>query len=177
MKTFIENILAAWFKWLMFINTAFTGKRYLYFIDIDNTLADTYPSLLKQHPSERERLLNLPPHNNMIRILKNSFNAKRKYVFISARSYKQYFTTVEWLKKQGLPANLLNTIIVKTPQLKISLIQNYYVKGKTIVIDDLTYNHEHGIVKYYQQEIDMLQKLKLKHIGYSTILKINSTKP
>ena len=177
MKTFIENILSVWFTWLMYINTVFIGKKYLYFIDIDNTLAHTYPSLLKQHPSERERLLNLPPHSNMIRLLKTSFNAKRKYVFISARSYKQYFTTVEWLKKQGLRADLLNTIIVKTPQLKISLIQKYYVKGKTIVIDDLTYNHEHGIVKYYQQEIDQLQKLKIKHIGYSAILKINRTKP
>ncbi|MEZ5067857.1 MAG: hypothetical protein R2847_04930 [Bacteroidia bacterium] len=113
----------------------------------------------------------------MIRLLKTlSIQKGNTFLYLHA-VISNGFTTVEWLKKQGLPADLLNTIIVKTPQLKISLIQKYYVKGKTIVIDDLTYNHEHGIVKYYQQEIDQLQKLKIKHIGYSAILKINRTKP
>lgn len=160
----------------MFLNHVFIGKRYLYYIDIDNTLADTFPSLLKKHASEKERLLHLPPHTNMIRILKNSYSSKRKYVFISARSYKQYFTTVSWLKNQGLHAGLFNTILVKTPELKISLIEKYYVKERTVLIDDLSYNHEYGTVKFYQNEINNLQKLKLKYIGYSTILKINAAK-
>ncbi|MEI2760339.1 MAG: hypothetical protein V9G42_12995 [Bacteroidia bacterium] len=173
MKAIFEFIFKVWFNFLGFINALFAKNKYLYFIDIDNTLADTYPSLSKAHRSEKDRLLNLKPHTKIINILINSYApSNRKLVFITARSYKQYFTTIKWLNNNGLKADIFNTIMVKHPKDKINLIQKYYLEYKTIVIDDLSYNHEHGCIRFYENEISQLKKLKLKHIGYSTILKL-----
>ncbi len=175
MKNTIEFIFTEWFRLLVFFNWFFAKNKYLYFIDIDNTLADTYPSLNKKHSSEKNRLKNLKPHTKIINILKHAYSPeKRKYIFITARSFKQYFTTINWINDNGLHANLFNTIMVKHPRDKIKLISKYHTAYKTIVIDDLTYNHEHGSIKYYEDEINRLKKLRLKHIGYSTILKLQA---
>jgi len=175
LKALVEYLFQQWFRLLVHVNCYSAKNKYLYYIDIDNTLADTFPSLLLTYTSEKKRLLELKPHHRIIRILQQCYvPSKRKFIFISARSFKQYFTTITWLRNQGLKAGLFNTIIVKHPEDKISLIEKNYKPNKTIVIDDLSYHHEFGEIKYYNAEINKLKGLKLKYIDYSTILKINT---
>ena len=58
----------------------------IYFVDIDNTLSDTWPTLkIKNYNSENKRLKSLPIFIGMKRYLSNSIiNDKHLLVFLSA---------------------------------------------------------------------------------------------
>ena len=176
-KKFVFYLFAKWFRLLVIFNYYTFNKKYLYYIDSDNTLAHTYPTLLKKEISEAKRLRNLTPHINIVNLLKKCANRNRKYIFISARSYLQYPNTIFWLRQQGFKAHFYNTILVETPKEKVNLIEKYYFPYKTIVIDDLTYNHEYGQVLFYNEEIQKLLSLRVKYIGYNIISKLIAVNP
>jgi hypothetical protein len=146
-------------------------------LDIDNTLADTWPSLNQNWHSEAERILNLRPLEPVIRhLLENYSFEKYQWVFLSSRNYFNYCATFYWLRNNNLPATRKNIILVQNPMEKIELI-NKYVKRKVIYFDDLTYNHENGERKFYKKEIELLKlNRNVEYHGIEEILIINNGK-
>ncbi|MBP6730894.1 MAG: hypothetical protein KA149_02480 [Chitinophagales bacterium] len=94
----------------------------------------------------------------------------RKVIFVTARSFKTWRITQRWFEENGLQVSLLDIIIVASPAEKIKLLNRILPAQKAVTfIDDMSWNHEKEEVKFYDIEIQLISKLKLRHIGYNTI--------
>lgn len=148
-------------------------KKYtrVFVFDIDNTIAHTWYSFNASYfTSNKQRLLSLPIYIKMHRVIDILYNNPNNLVvFLTARSLNDYKTTYKWLKGQGFPLGYSDLFIVNSPKYKINIISSFK-KQKTNVyyIDDLSYNHENGEVKFYKKEIFEIENLtaKNKHIKY-----------
>lgn len=152
------------------------ADKHLYLFDIDNTIGDTYPTLTNNYSSEKERLLAIPVFARMKNLLMLLLKSRgRKVIFITSRSYLSWQTTHKWLVKNGLNVNLSDIIIVSSPAQKIRFIPKILPhNGRVTFIDDLSWNHEKGDVKFYSSEIELISGLPLRYIGYNTIKRFNS---
>lgn len=157
----------------LFYRAIRTNSKIILLIDIDNTIADTWPTLNKTWKSESERLLKLNPFQPVIsNLLKNYSPKEHQWVFLSSRNYFSHLVTINWLKKNNLPASWENVILVQSPMEKIELI-NKYVKNKIVYFDDLSYNHENGEMKFYEKEIELIKiNDYVEYHGYAEISKI-----
>lgn len=149
-----------------------TSKQIL-LLDIDNTLADTWPTINQSWNSESERLSKLNPLESVISHLFKNYSPKEyQWVFLSSRSYFSHYVTICWLKRNKMPAGWKNVILVQSPMEKIDLI-NKYVKNKIVYFDDLSYNHENGEMKFYEKQIELIKiNNYVEYHGYAEILKI-----
>ncbi|MCW5907694.1 MAG: hypothetical protein KIS94_07545 [Chitinophagales bacterium] len=143
----------------------------IFIFDIDNTIAHTYPSLLNQYNSEAERHLSLqvfPSMQQLTSAIERS--PSRCVLFLTARSYKMYRPTLQWLQQNGFPAAKQNVVVVPDAKTKLRYIESVLpLQPKLWLIDDMSYHHEHGEVKFYDNEIRLLLKMPLRYIGYQTI--------
>lgn len=138
----------------------------LYIFDIDNTIANTWPSFNASYTSTKKRLENIKPFENMMKLINELYIKNNKIIFLTARDYRYYFTTKRWLIKNNIYKN--NLIMVLKPQQKIKLLKN--IKHKVFFYDDLSYNHENGEVKYYNDCIEVVTKLQyIEYINYEKI--------
>ena len=147
----------------------------IYLLDIDNTLADTFHSYKYYFKSYEDRLSSLAifigMRNKYIEIFDNNENV----FFISARKISSQATTFKWLKSNGLRIERENIFNVNNVNVKVSLIKllnknNHY---HITLIDDLSYNHENGKVKYYENQIIAINQFKVLHIDAKQIQEIN----
>jgi len=145
----------------------------VYLVDIDNTLADTWPSLkdcIYHCENQRYQTLSIfiGMRNYLLEIQK-----LHKVIFISARNYLTYGTTKRWLAECGMEGSEL--ILVPDTMEKIYfLLELIMLKKEVVFIDDLSYNHEHGEVKSYDLMLSLLDQLPLTYIGINEIEIINS---
>lgn len=168
----VFNFLCSRFFALLFVCKAKANSHQsIYIFDIDNTLGHTYPTLLQTYPSEKQRLLAIPFFSGFKKLLEGLLQSKsRKVLFLTARSYKSWFTTRQWLSQNGIETSIGNIIIVQSPAQKIELLQKILPHNKAVYfIDDMTWNHEKGDLKFYEPEIQLLSKLPVRYIGYKTI--------
>ncbi len=142
-------------------------------LDIDNTLADTWPSFSKKWKSEVDRHKNLAPLKSVICYIKSKYPVDSyEWVFLTSRSYNLRNATIDWLVNQGLSAGNSNVILVQNPSEKIELIKKV-IKHKIIYFDDLSYNHENGEVKFYSELIKQCQEFSnVEYFGYYDIVKL-----
>ncbi|WP_449440724.1 hypothetical protein [Pedobacter steynii] len=149
-------------------------KGEVYLVDIDNTLADTWPSLQQYvYRSESHRYESLSIFIGMRKFLLDKTKSKKRIIFISARSYLDYFSTRKWLSANGLNPHCI--ILVRRAEDKLDYINELLNKGiSTIYIDDLSYGHEFGEMKLYEKVISKLKKLPIKYLGVKEIELINS---
>lgn len=138
--------------------------------DIDNTLADAWPSYLKPYSSHYERLINLVPFPSMINLVKEKYAQDEAVFFISARGLRTYWVTKRWLEAQGIFR--WNLFLVRTPQEKVKLVKMASKLFRKIELyDDLSYNHENGEIKFYEDCIQELLRIpNLVYHGYSELL-------
>jgi len=172
MKIIFYNVYKT-LQHLLFYRVIRTHSKIPLLVDIDNTLADTWPTLNNYWKSESERLLNLNPLQSVIlHLLKNYSTKEYQWVFLSSRNYFTHLVTIKWLKKNNLPAGWMNVILVQCPSEKIDLI-NKYVKINIVYFDDLSFNHENGEMKFYEKEIELV-KLNdyVEYHGYDEISRI-----
>ncbi len=172
MKGFIWWFYDLWFTALLRYTICLSRRKYIYFVDIDNTIANTHPTLLDSDLSDKERLLSLECIMPMVDLIIRNQSHNRVFIFITARSYFNYEVTRKWLRINGLPNNHGNVILVKDAKHKVDLIASTYVAHRTIVIDDMSYNHELGTVKFYDRQIYILKQLKLKYLDHHFIHKV-----
>lgn len=153
-------------------NREIGGKVYL--VDIDNTLADTWPSLHEYvYRGENHRYRSLSIFLGMREYVLSKLSNREQVIFLSARSYFNYYTTQKWLLSCGILADEL--ILVSNAFEKLFYVNELIDKGVDVVyIDDLSYNHEHGEVRLYDDLIYSLNKLPITYMGLEQITLINS---
>lgn len=149
-------------------------KDVVYLVDIDNTLADTWPSLKNYvYRNENHRYGSLSIFIGMRNFILDKMRSEKKVVFISARWYLDYFSTLKWLSGNGLEAN--NVILVNRAEDKLGYIKELLNRGIAVVyIDDLSYGHEYGEVRLYEKMILKLNELPIEYLGVKEIELINS---
>ena len=149
----------------------------IWVLDIDNTLADTWPTLLekKKYKNELHRLENL----NVLTGSKNYFlevcsHPNHGIIFLSARPLNSKVITQKWLENNNFWHQNANLILVpkaknKLPFLNLITLLHHHV----FYIDDLSYNHENGTVKFYDSVIKKVNKLNLFYYDNQFIQSIN----
>ena len=150
-------------------------KDRVYLVDIDNTLADTWPSLHDYvYRNENHRYRSLSIFLGMRNFILDKIKDKERVVFISARGYLNYFSTLKWLSENGLKS--INVILVNRAEDKLAYIHELLQREIAVVyIDDLSYGHEFGVVRMYEKMILKLDTLPVEYLGLKEIELINST--
>ena len=144
----------------------------IYIFDIDNTIANTWPSFLQSYSTLEERLLSLAVFHKMREHILDISSKGNKVIFLTARPYNTYSLTFTWLKNLGLIKNKDDLFLVSKPLEKIDLLKK--INKEVYFYDDMTYNHEKGEMKYYENEIRLLGQLSyVKYYGLSDINKIH----
>jgi hypothetical protein len=173
-RKFIDNISDS-ITFIIFKYEATKFKKFeeVIVFDLDNTLLDTYP------------LLNTLELNDVFRSVKtqtgmmnlfNKYSEKEVFLFIlSSRKIKYYGITKQYIKyniNSKVPFYLVSEPIKKIKFLKYSVC----CFKKVTLYDDLSYNHENGEVKFYNEIISEVKKLSISYFDYAEILKINNLK-
>lgn len=140
----------------------------LVIFDIDNTIADTWPSLKSKYNSERDRLSTLPIFDGVKKVLLRHSNEGNSIVYMTARDFRTYFITKRWLKLNGI--NFGSVIIVSKPSVKINLIKK--INRRVVYYDDLSYGHETGRVAFYPEIKQIRECTHVEYIGYDSIVKL-----
>ena len=169
----IKKIINISFLFKLCINIFFNKTDKIIFVDIDNTLSDTWPTFKQNiYISEHQRLKSLPIFIGMKRYLeKLIITDKCLLVFLSARSYKFYSITADWLSSNGF--NKFCLILVNNPYEKPFFITSYLIKSiNKVIIDDLSYNHENHNILFYTDVISIYRNYN--YIDIKEINKINN---
>lgn len=141
-------------------------------VDIDNTIANTWPSYLKYWDSEFERLINLKYFPDVISLIVDYKKQGYKIIFLSARHPITLLVTYRWLNKVIFKTNILKVILVTDPFKKIKFIKSIN-KTKTIIyIDDLSYNTENGLTLFYDKIIKEVSLLNIKYYDFEYLIKL-----
>ena len=170
-KGFVYYLLSLFFSFLFVFRSKVAAGRSLYIFDIDNTVGNTFPTLQRESNTERERLVSIEMFPRMKYLIKDlQKSPSRKVIFVTARSYKAWGITQKWFLKNEVPVSLLDIIIVSTLAEKVKLLTKILPAHKPVTfVDDMSWNHEKGEVKFYENEIQLISKLKLRYIGFKTI--------
>lgn len=176
LRTILNKLCSWWFCRLFIKHSINNPNRSLYIFDIDNTIGNTHPTLTRQYQSETERLLSISVFPRMKKLVNSVLNSpSRKVIFLTSRSYLTWGPTHQWLVQNGIDVAKSDVIIVSSPAQKTDFIKKILPRNKPVTfIDDLSYNHENGQVKFYDTEIQLISGLSLRYIGYKTILRFNS---
>lgn len=160
-----------WFTTLFLLKTRCGPRRQrLIMFDIDNTLADSWPSLLINTWSDQnQRLRHLAVFLRMRRLVlalqQSPFN---HVVFITARSNFSWRCTHAWLASIGIRVNPWAVIITRTADDKLDLIRA--AKAPVVyLVDDLSAEHETGQVVIRNDLIEQIQRLPVRYFGKDQI--------
>lgn len=169
-------IASSFFTLVTYVFVFFNRGNKVIVLDIDNTLADTYVSLKrKEKMSRRDRLLGLDKKKAVIDYINDSFT-DYKVFFLSARSNRDFWVTIKWLRSVGYKISFMNLVLVSRPKQKLRYLKILCKRNHLIYVDDLSYNHENGQVKFYTDVIEEVLHLNIKYIGYSDIELIEKLK-
>jgi len=161
---FTKSIDSISFQLFKLLFSAYSYDK-LCILDIDNTIADSWPTLVKRvsYKNEFYRYASINIHPCAQTIF-NKYEGFPK-LYLSARPLYFYFTTLKWLRKNTDNSFYL-LILVPTAHSKLKYLKYLSKKiNHLIYIDDLTYNHENGSVKYYQDIIDCLTNFNVTYYG------------
>jgi hypothetical protein len=174
----IKRLLKSYYEEVLLQLTFWEFKKYLTsrndvmaIFDLDNTLLNTYPFL--GETDKEQMYLTLPAHEGMISIFKQYLSEGKDVVVISARSYRYKGATFKWfnenLQRNDIPIFLVPSASSKLNFLKVAVKK----REKVIYFDDLSYNHENGEVKFYENIIEEVRKLDLVYFDFDFIKKTN----
>lgn len=151
-----------------------TRGRDLVVLDVDNTLADTWPSLVGDPEPHHRRLARLAPLPAIKAVAHDEpLAAGAAVVFLTHRPLWCRGVTRRWLRRHGYDARRRNVVLVARPASKVPLIaQLARDRRRTVVWDDLTWNHEHGEVRRYDDVADAFARLGVVHHGAGDIVRI-----
>jgi hypothetical protein len=168
-------------RFLFIINLNKNKKIYL--IDIDNTIADSWHSLLQKDiwQNEKERVKDLPVFIGMRKLVTHLQKKENtKLIFFTARSMFSVNATFKWLKESGLATQSSQLVVTRTAYTKYIFLKCIFFPIKKIVyIDDLSHKHEEGSPIFFTETIQsilLLQKHRtnILYLDASFINKINS---
>lgn len=150
------------------------GDRPVLVLDIDNTLADAWPSFLQASASERERLAGLRALPGMkaatVGGRAGSGDGEPVVVFVSHRALWHWGTTRSWLRNMGYEVSIESLVLVSDPAEKIGHLRRLVgpagrggrssgAPGALTYWDDLSHGTEHGETKLYDHVVREVHKL------------------
>ena len=150
LKTLLKLYYFLWFRSVLIAHK----RAQIVIFDIDNTLANTWPTYHMNFACKKERLRQIQPFPRMIQLVQEYYQKGASVFFISARRYRDYWITRQWLIDQKIYNG--NLIIVNSPEEKIKFLQIASHHGWVEYYDDLSYNHENGEVKFYERCIEQV---------------------
>jgi len=137
-------------------------------LDIDNTLADTWPSLVPGAVTDGNRLAGLAELAGM-RARTADLASGRRVLYVSHRFLWQLPVTLSWLRAHGFPASLGTVLLVPEPPHKLRYLRRLVAAGPVEYWDDLSHGHEHGTVQYYEDLIAAVRSLPIDYRGAAEI--------
>ena len=150
------------------------GAGPLVVLDIDNTIADTWPTLQRAWSSERARLAALPVLGGMKVVAHDAPLADgSRVIFLSHRRLWQWPVTFSWLRRNGFDARLTNVVLVASPSEKLGHLRRCAAGREVTYWDDLSHGHESGAVEFYTDVIAEVERLGVEYHGYDEILAIS----
>jgi FMN phosphatase YigB (HAD superfamily) len=157
-----------YFSFLLYLNR---GK--LAIFDIDNTLLNTWP-LRTGHLSEYEVYLKAAPFKAVTELIKDLERNGYQILFITSRRYRYYLLTVRTLLRYFPMQIAKGIILVENPAAKIYFLSKAagHLTEKILYYDDLSYNHEHGQIKFYSDVIEQVKKLNIVYFDASYLNQI-----
>jgi len=156
-----------WFRFILYKQK----KTFIAIFDIDNTLADSWPTYCMNFISQKERLIHIKPFPRMTQVVQDYYLKGALVFFISARRYRDYRVTRQWLINQKIYRG--NLIIVNSPEEKLKFLRLASQYGAVDYYDDLSYNHENGEVKFYETCIRKVCMIpSVRYFDYHQIRKL-----
>lgn len=149
------------------------GERALVVLDVDNTLADTWPTLIGRRRSHRRRLRDVEPLPGIRAVAHDRARSDGAgVVFLTHRPLWCRRVTRRWLRRHGYAATRRNVVLVGRPASKVRLIRRLSSGRRTTVWDDLTWGHEDGQVRRHRDVIDAIGRLGVEHRGWDEIVAV-----
>lgn len=139
--------------------------------DIDNTIADTWKYLDPNVSDYNILYTNLPTLRGPETFIKGHMEQGKYILYLTARNPIYHSSTLLWLKNKGFWLNdSVNLIILSDVNKKLWILKILLKFYNIIYIDDLSFNHENGEVRFYIDLIFEVKKLRLNYIDYYAIL-------
>jgi len=156
-----------------------SDKKKIVFLDIDNTIADTWPSLSNKapsYPSDNTRLAGLKPLWGSLHFIDGEFPSEFMRVYLTHRPYRSILVTLKWLRKYARlrPGDFV--FFVQHPVEKLQFFQSVANSGQfsdIVIMDDLSHSHERGQVLFYEDILTAIAKRGFRYIGYDQICTLN----
>ena len=153
------------------------GERGLTVLDIDNTLADTWPTLTRSWPSERARLRSIEPLAGMKAVAYDTAVARGDLVvFLSHRNWWEWPITLLWLRGAGYRVGPTSLVLVADAADKLAHLRQCVAAatGDVTYWDDLSHSHEHGDAVFYDDVISEVRSMGLTYHGFDEIVAVVS---
>jgi hypothetical protein len=145
-------------------------RRRLVVLDIDNTLADSWPTYAQGWPDERRRLDAIEPLPGVKAAAHDAAIARGDAVmFLSHRSVRHWLRTFRWLRRHGFAATPLNVVLVADPADKVAHLRRCVRAADVVYWDDLSHSHEHGEAAFHHELIATVRSLPLEYVGWDDI--------
>jgi hypothetical protein len=145
------------------------GRR-LVVLDIDNTLADSWPTYTRTWPDERTRLDAIEPLPGVKAIAHDAALERGDAIlFLSHRSWRRWRQTYRWLRRHGFAATPVNVVLVGDPRDKLEHLRRCSGACDVAYWDDLSHSHEHGEALFHDELIDAVRSLPLEYRGWDDI--------
>lgn len=147
-------------------------------LDIDNTIADSWPSFAGRYPSERARLASLPPLPNIKAVAHDQpLAAGATVVFLSHRHPWEWSVTYRWLRRHGFDAHWWNVLLVPSAMAKVPYLRRFAsgggARGRAVTVwDDLSRAHETGAIVFYDEVLELVRGISLTSYGWADIVAV-----
>jgi len=171
-KFFIKKIVFIFYFLIYRLDLILIPKnKNIIVFDIDNTLANTWPSLKSSMASNQyDFYRRLPLINDAKYLVEESQLKGYSIFFLSARDPRYWLSTKFWLSDK-FNITSFSLRLVPNVKMKIGYWKKLSKQNKLVVIDDLSYNHENNNIKFYKPEIDYLSNNNnIKYFGYHDVL-------
>jgi hypothetical protein len=133
-------------------------------LDLDNTMADAWPSFLAPPTSHRDRLAGLSALPGMVAA---AFDGDRPVIFLSHRAWWHWDVTRRWVRDHGMAGPV---VLVASPADKLEHLRCLVAGGGPVTYwDDLSHGTERGRTELYHDVIQAVAGLGLDYHGYDEI--------
>jgi hypothetical protein len=130
--------------------------------DLDNTIAYYNYSNSTRNESLFYRFRNMQVYSGVLKLMLAYQKRNYRILILTARDYRFYNVTRNWLRKNNVPYDKL--ILVHSPTLKKAILKHN--QNLVTYYDDLSYNHENNHIKYYSELINYFhEKENIKYFS------------
>ena len=160
---FYQVMLNVWDYLQRFRLSAVRNNAIVHVIDIDNTLTIYRGDGKIDH-------INPDARHNMIQYVRDLIVRNHKVIFLSARDFRLWNPTIQWLSKQNVLVSKKDVFLLPNASAKIDYLNKLIEQNIEVnYIDDLSYNHEKGQVKLYEEVLSLINKMPLTYKGIDFI--------